>query len=390
MADTNYKEQELRQAKNQMETVGTISEFDITIKECKKDANIDGEDKKIKSAMIYGTIAIDVDGETISHSLSALDLGKHTKRGDEKKQFKGIMSALGYEYAFDKGADRVVYARSDKHTQIVPRGDSKITFKYLNGDTEEAKVKGKTQEADRVVIKGHIGNNESLNKDKSDLAFYPALYVTSISTSNVPIEDMSAFTVEGLIKDIYDELNSMGSATGREVVNLVTPNFFGVDEFKFTVPKEWEVTNEDGSVDTLSKDDFVGFFKKYDTIEARGRNIMFGFGTPAKKTSSNSFGAKSEITSGFKNLEWSIRGGDKLNGTADAYDKDLIGKAYNEYKITLDARYKKRLEDYNESQKSKGGSSNSGLPKKNGLGQKPQTTNDPFANDSVDSSECPF
>jgi len=338
-------ERKLAQALNIMEVNGTVSEFDITIKESKKDCNIDGEDKKITSAMVYGKIVLDVKGEAMEFSLSALDLSKHTKKGEENKAFKGILTNLGYEYKYDDTKKRVVYTKVSEG--LIPKMQGTVTFKYLDNSEQKVEIKNEGRVATRINGKGRMGLKEGLNKDQSDLTFYKELPIKFISTDSSKVgDDKCSFVLEGYIHSLVDEMNNEGGMTGRVLTTIIVPTFFGIDSFdQFVVQKEWEL--EDGTKVTSS--DFKSFAKVGDSIKFVGDIDVRSVGVK-QQANSNRFGAQSNVTSGYKVQEWNIKGGDTMQAP---FEKDLIEQAIHQYTIILDTNYTKRKKDYEEAQAKK-------------------------------------
>lgn len=358
MADNlNLNRMELRVASNQLTTVGTVSEYNITIKECERTCNIDGEEKKIKSAWINGDITIDVNKTTIKHSFTYLNTIKHTKNGEQSNSFKGLMTAFGYEYSYDEKKGKVVY---NKITDgLIPTIKGTITFQYLDNTKEEIPVNRKQEQIPtRVKITGALDLQEGLNKDQSDLAFYNNLAVKFISTTNVPDTDDSSFIVEGFVKDIVNEMNNNGGTTGRYLIDLIVPDFFGIKIMNFVMLDKWINVMEDGEEVEITKEMFHDasdpntFCKVRDTVLLSGKIEGHTVGTQ-KVQSSKTFGGGAIINS-FTRIEWTVKSGDSLNEFEDKkYDKDLIEKAIVEYNITLDNNYQTRLKSYQESQAKK-------------------------------------
>ena len=93
------------------------------------------------------------------------------------------------------------------------------------------------------------------------------------------------------------------------------------------------------------------FCKAGDTVKLSGDIEGHSFGSvatvsDAKKTFGG--GAKS-VKSGFTRIEWTIKAADFVEDS-EQYDTEIIGKALEEREIILDNNYKKRLEDYKNSQ----------------------------------------
>lgn len=341
---------EVRQAENNEVTVGVVSEFDIRVADCVRDCEIDGETRKVNSAWIGGSMIIEVNGNPIKHSFRYLDTIRHKKNGDENKIFKGIMTALGYDVEFDTQAKKLTYTKTNEG--LIPKIEGKITFVDVNKNVVNTETVRKSGEPTRVKITSKLSLQEGLNRDQSDLAFYNELPVSYISTSGVSDEDSARFTVEGVIKDIVDEYDNNGSTTGRYIVDLVVPNYFGVDIFNLTMLDKW--TNViDGENVEITKEMFYepnnadSFCKIGDTVKLSGDIEGHSFGvvqttSNAKKTFG---GGAVSVKSGFTRIEWTIKAGDIVDD-ADQYDTEIIKKALEEREIILDNNYKKRLEDY--------------------------------------------
>ena len=352
--------EELTQGDNVFEANGTLSEFAITVKECKKDCNIDGEDKKITSAMIYGSITEVIKDSAYKFALSALDFSKHQKNGNEGKGFKGIMTVLGFDYSFDKDKGRVVYTQ--RGDGLSPKINGTVTFNYLDGTHETYNYKGSPTNPDRLNIRGHLGIKESLTKDQSDLRFFNELDAQWISKSSD--EDKCSFVIDGYVKDIVDEMNSNGGTTGAGIVTLVVPDFFGVKVYdNFRVLSQWDVENDDGTIDTLTYADFKDFCKVHGSFKFNGDIDATKVGSSAPVIK-NHFGASSNVRSGYVRFDWNIKGATPLD---KPYKDELIDKALAEYQNVLDTDYDRQLKSYQEAMAKKNNSG--GSESKRGLGR---------------------
>ena len=342
---------EVRQAENNEVTVGVVSEYDIRVAECTRECEIDGETKRINSAWIGGSIIVEVNGNAIRHSFRYLDTIRHKKNGDENKIFKGIMTALGYDVTYNSQTKKLEYNKVGEG--LIPKVEGKITFVDVNKNVTNTDEFKRTAEPTRVKVSSKLSLNEALNKDQSDLVFYNELPVSYISTTNVSDTDSAIFTVEGVIKDIVDEYDNNGGTTGRYLIDLVVPNFFGVDIFNFVMLDKWN-NNIDGEEVEFTKEMFYNatdeansFCKAGDTVKLSGDIEGHSFGSvatvsDAKKTFGG--GAKS-VKSGFTRIEWTVKSGDFVEDS-EQYDTAIIAKALEEREITLDNHYKQRLEDY--------------------------------------------
>ena len=341
---------EVRQADNNEVTVGTVSEYDIKVTECQRECDIDGETRKITSAWIGGTIIIDVNGNPIKHTFRYLDTIRHKKNGDENKVFKGLLTALGYDVTFNEQTKKLEYNKSGNG--LIPKVEGTITFYDINKNVVNTDSFKRDGEPTRVKITSRLSLAEGLNKDQSDLAFYNELPVSYITTTNVADEDSARFTVEGVVKDIINELDNNGGATGRYIVDLVVPNYFGVDVFNFTMLDKW--TNIiDGEEIEVTKEMFYepnnseSFCQLGDTVKISGdiEGHSFGSVTTTSSAKKTFGGGAQNVRSGFTRIEWTIKAGDIVDD-ADKYDTEIIKKALEEREIILDNNYKKRLEDY--------------------------------------------
>ena len=342
---------EVRQAENNEVTVGVVSEYDIRVAECTRECEIDGETKRINSAWIGGSIIVEVNGNAVRHSFRYLDTIRHKKNGDENKIFKGLMTALGYDVTYNEQTKKLEYNKVGEG--LIPKVEGKITFVDVNKQVVATDEFKRTGEPTRVKVSSKLGLNEALNKDQSDLVFYNELPVSYISTTNVSDTDSAIFTVEGVIKDIVDEYDNNGGTTGRYLIDLVVPNFFGVDVFNFVMLDKWN-NNIDGEEVEFTKEMFYNvtdeansFCKAGDTVKLSGDIEGHSFGSvatvsDAKKTFGG--GAKS-VKSGFTRIEWTVKSGDFVEDS-EQYDTAIIAKALEEREITLDNHYKQRLEDY--------------------------------------------
>ena len=346
---------EVRQAENNEVTVGIVSEYDIRVAECTRECEIDGETKRINSAWIGGSLIVEVNGNAVRHSFRYLDTIRHKKNGDENKIFKGLMTAFGYDVTYNEQTKKLEYKKVTEG--LIPKVEGTITFVDVNKNTVNTENVKRTGEPTRVKISSKLSLNEALNRDQSDLVFYNELPVSYISTTNVSDTDSAMFTVEGVVKDIVDEYDNNGGTTGRYLVDLVVPNYFGVDVFNFVMLDKW--TNIiDGEEVEVTKEMFYNpsdvdnsFCKAGDTVKLSGDIEGHSFGSvatvsDAKKTFGG--GAKS-VKSGFTRIEWTIKAADFVEDS-EQYDTKIIGKALEEREIILDNNYKKRLEDYKNSQ----------------------------------------
>src|SRR5574344_684686 len=357
---------EVRQADNNEVTVGTVSEYDIKITECVRECDIDGETTKVNSAWIGGTMTVEVNGAKIKHTFRYLDTIRHKKNGDENKVFKGLMTAFGYDVEFDVDAKKLVYNKIDGG--LIPKIEGKITWVDANKTiTDSVVIKKKDGEvATRVKVTSRLGLQEGLNRDQSDLAFYNELPVSYISTSGVAEEDSAMFTIEGVIKNIVNEISANGSSTGRYLVDLIVPNFFGVDVFPFVMLDKWTNIIDDEEIEVTKEMFYDGsddsFCKIGDTVKLSGDIESHSFGAVVtESTSKRTFGGGAKnVRQGYSRIEWTIKAGDIVED-ADKYDNDIIKIALDERDIQLDNNYKKRLEDYRNATANK--SNNSSAPK---------------------------
>lgn len=343
---------EVRQAENNEVTVGVVSEYDIRVAECTRECEIDGETKRINSAWIGGSIIIEANGNAIRHSFRYLDTIRHKKNGDENKVFKGLMTALGYDVEFNSQTKKLVYNKTSEG--LIPKVEGKITFVDINKNVVNTEEIKRTGEPTRVKVSSKLSLNEALNKDQSDLVFYNELPVSYISTTNVPDTDSAMFTVEGVIKDIVDEYDNNGGTTGRYLIDLVVPNYFGVDVFNFVMLDKWTNVVDGEDIEVTKEmfynatDEANSFCKAGDTVKLSGDIEGHSFGSvatvsDAKKTFGG--GAKN-VKSGFTRIEWTIKAADFVEDS-EQYDTEIITKALEEREIILDNHYKQRLEDYN-------------------------------------------
>ena len=326
---------EVRQAENNEVTVGIVSEYDIRVAECTRECEIDGETRRINSAWIGGSIIVEVNGNAVRHSFRYLDTIRHKKNGDENKIFKGLMTAFGYDVTYNEQTKKLEYNKVGEG--LIPKVEGKITFVDVNKQVVATDEFKRTGEPTRVKVSSKLGLNEALNKDQSDLVFYNELPVSYISTTNVSDTDSAIF----------------GGTTGRYLIDLVVPNYFGVDVFNFVMLDKW--TNAiDGEEVEFTKEMFYNatdeansFCKAGDTVKLSGDIEGHSFGSvatvsDAKKTFGG--GAKS-VKSGFTRIEWTVKSGDFVEDS-EQYDTAIIAKALEEREITLDNHYKQRLEDY--------------------------------------------
>ena len=174
------------------------------------------------------------------------------------------------------------------------------------------------------------------------------------------------FTIEGVIKNIVNEISANGSSTGRYLVDLIVPNFFGVDVFPFVMLDKWTNIIDDEEIEVTKEMFYDGsdnsFCKIGDTVKLSGDIESHSFGAVVtESTSKRTFGGGAKnVRQGYSRIEWTIKAGDIVED-ADKYDNDIIKIALDERDIQLDNNYKKRLEDYRNATANK--SNNSSAPK---------------------------
>lgn len=362
-------DKELDNSINQFEVVGTVSEFNLTVKQNTQKVVIDDEEKEINSAIIYGTVVVEVNGNAIKTQVLT---NKFTKGGDERKQFKGLCTVAGVKY------DKDTYTFGDR--PLVPSISGKTTILYRDNTKDEKEFNGVAVGASRVRISGQTDRNTYLNKDASDIVVSKQLTVGSISTENVSAEDKATFDIGGCIMGINDEYDGNGATTGRKLVDIMNIGFFGGNLFTLVIPKEWTIDDNEEEV-TLTPQDFIDFAKVGQTITAHGDIEGHTFGRVVDTSEKKTFGKKSDIKGGFTVIEWTLKGGD----LEAPYDIEDIKQVKHEYDIYLDQDYKNKLDALKEKENKKSNST-----QKKGLGARSTTKVDadnPFA--SVD-EENPF
>lgn len=355
-------EVEIRQAENAEVTNGTVSEYNIKIKETTRKCVIDDEETDVKTAWIGGSLNVEVNGNIIKHNFAYLDTIRHKKNGDENKSFASIISALGFDVAFDAEAKKLTYTESEDG-YLVPKIEGKITWvdekdnvtKEITVSKNKITVDGVDKNVSltptRVKVTSKLSYKSALNNDGSDLTFYNELPVSFISRSKAESEDSAIFSVEGVVKEITNELSATtATATGRYLVDLIVPNFFGVDIFTLTMLDKW-VNNIDGEDVEITKEMFYepnnadSFCKVGDTVKLSGDIEAHSFGAVTTNSSAKkSFGGGAQsVKQGFTKVEWTIKAGDLVED-GDKYDVDLIAKAIEERDVALDNEYKRLVE----------------------------------------------
>lgn len=353
---------------NAVEGIGTVSEFNLTVKQNKKNCTFeDGTEKEITSACIYGKIALDVNGDTREFSVVT---NKHTKSGNETRNFKGLCHLAGIDYEIRN--DEVVYFRatdeklSEEDKKLLNKKTLKPMIKGTStimklGQTKDSKdldtveIKGVGKEkASRVKIKGSLSLNKNLNQDRTDLKIKNQISVNGIS-STTETEDKCSFSIEGYVSSIFDEIGNNGSGTGAKFIDIVHVGYFGVEVFTLKIPKQWEFEADNGEMIKLTAQDYENNCPVGSTITAYGDVDAESVGVVAVSTSTKkSFGAKSNVTSGFKRIEFMTKGADIEESTSEnAYKKEDMDVALKEYDITLDAEYDKLLKDAKEKDEKK-------------------------------------
>lgn len=365
---------------NTFEAVGTVSEYDLTVKQNKQKCEIDGNEAEVKSAIIYGKVVVKVNNDDIEFRVLTT---KFTKSGDERKNFKGLCHLAGITYENKDG--KVVYSRDDSKL-LRPTIKSKSTFLEFGQEKKDGDVKeiDGTKDATRVVVKGSLDKNLFLNREQSDIIIGKQLNVTAISTE-APDEDKCSFDIEGYVNNVFDEVDNNGRATGKKFVDLINIGYFGANVFTLAVPKEWTAEDEEGEY-TLTSKDFVEACPIGSTITAHGDIEGETIGRVIDNSSKKSFGRGSNVTQGFKRIDWFIKGADIEEITSTkCYKKEDMESVMNEWNIFLDAEFKKKKEELAEAHKKKQEAENNnsngttrGLGRRSNISQQVGNTDSPF------------
>lgn len=342
---------DVRQGANTEVTIGTVSEFNIRIKECVRKCNIDGEDTDVKSSWIGGQLVVKVNGKDIKHSFTYLDTIRHKKNGDLNDKYTGILTLLGYKAEFDSNKGGLTFEKIDRG--VNPLVEGKITWVDANNNklNEEIVSHNKDVIPTRVKVTSKLAVNMSLNKNRDNLVAYNDLPISYITTNNVDEEDSALFTIEGCVKEIVNEKNSSGTDTGRYLVNLVAFDFFEASVLQFVIEPKW-VNVIDGEEVEVTKEDFYvadgdenNFCNAGDTVKLSGSIESHSFGSVQhESTAKRTFGGGAKnVRSGYEKVEWTIKSGDIVDGE-DVYDTELVKLALEEREVKLDNEYKRQLE----------------------------------------------
>lgn len=335
---------------NTVEAVGTVSEYDLTVKQNKQKCEIDGVETEVKSAIIYGKLIVKVDNDDIEFRVLT---NKFTKSGEERKNFKGLCHLAGITYENKDG--KVVYSR-DNSKLLIPIIKGKSTLLELGQEKEKGDIKEVSKKTDekatRVIVKGNLDKNLFLNKDQNDIIIGKQLSVTAIST-DAPDVDKCSFDIEGYVNNVFDEVDNNGRATGKKFVDLINIGYFGTNVFTFAVPKEWIAEDESGEY-TLTSQDFVEACPIGSTITAHGDIEGEVIGKIADTSGKRTFGRGSNVTQGFKRIDWFIKGADiEQSGSVKCYKKEDMEVALKEWDIFLDAEFNKKKKEAEENYKKK-------------------------------------
>lgn len=338
-------EKEIRSGVNTEVTVGTVSEYSIKVKECTRKVNVDGNEVTINSAWIGGKIVVDVNGTKIEHKLSYLDTIRHKKNGDENKSFASILTALGYDVAFNSTTKKLTYTENGR--KLNPTINSSIVWEDINGAVvNKVEVRGSTA-PDRISVKSQLNVTHSLNKDGDALNDYDELPVLFLSTK-VEDEDKADFVVEGVITKVSKEYGADGqSETGRYLIDVAVVDFFGVEVLSFVMEDKWSQTI-DGEEVEIHKEDFYGtedsFCQLGDTVKLSGSIIGKTVGTVQKaETAKKAFGggAKNIGKGGYTKIERVILAGSSVD---DTYAVEDIQAGLEEREINLGKELTRQLE----------------------------------------------
>lgn len=362
--------EKLRNSVNKVEAIGTVNEYNLVVKQNTKKCFIDNEEREVKSAIIYGTVIITVNGDPIEFRVMT---SKHKRNGEETKSFKGLCSIAGVKY--ENVNNEIVYSFcEDKRiipsvqgtTTILKLGqkssDNGVQKSVLNGSNSPSKVK----------ISGSLDRNIYLNKDGTNVVVAKQLSASVISQETDNNEHCS-YDVEGYVYEINNELDFNGNETGAKIISLANVGFFGVNMFEIKIPKEWESDGEKYTAEMYT--DFCPVGK---TITAHGEIECVTYGK--KQNNSNSFGMKSHLTNGFKRAEWITYGAD-LTNEMESYKKEDIDSLVKEYEIFLDNEFNKRKKELEEKDMKQYESNSTG-----GLGRKSNVTN----YEETEDDDCPF
>lgn len=374
------EEKDIRISENTAEIVGKVSEYNITVKQKKMECNIDGEDKEITSAIIYGEISILVNGEIKKVKILT---NKHTRSGNEIKNFTGLCTCAGIKYETVDG--KVVYSKGDRPLQPIISGKTTLlTFKDSSKDEyikREFEYNGVgTDNASLIKTVGTIDREIYLKKDKSDLVCDKKFSVVKVTT-NTTEEEKASFAIEGYVNSIYDECDNNNEPTGRKMIELVPINYFGASVFTFVVPKSWEIDGE-----TLTTQDFMDFCHEGETVTLNGDIQNRTIGKVQSNGAKRTFGKKADITNGYTVTEWVVKGADKDETSANSYKKEDIEKLLKEYNMYLDAEYNKRCKQAAEREKQSDNKSTN----KQGLGRRNTASSVNNETSPFETDESPF
>lgn len=325
------KTNELREALNQFQVVGTVKENNLELR-TGKDALIDKRTGAPYNA-ILGDIVVKV-GETGEHRV---------------KFFSKEMTNAG--------------AVSQLYTAYNTVKDTYISMADISAMSEEER-EGKYPT--RISVSGDIRSND-YSKDGVTVTETPELSGRFVNSVKGDEEDKAEFDLEFFIETMSPEMDRDGIETGRLKVKGIVPIYGGK-----VIPIPLIITDEFGVADYMGMN-----FKVDDTLQVWGNIINSAVHKVEKK---QGFGkAKEETISTYKN-EIVVIGGEEQPLEGDkAFSKDSIEQALKQREAMLE---QKKSEGAGRSQ---GGSA----PKKTaGFGKVASANTKPKA--EIDSSDIPF
>lgn len=362
---------ELEQGYNGVTVIGKAKEYSIGIYEVKKKITDDnGDEREIVSAYISGRLVTDVNGSAVNNWIR---FNKHRNDGEKNQMFDNICTAFGIDCGYDESKGQATY-NFKAVNGITPSIKSEFILRRVDEDKDTqtvTSIAGNVENATMCKVKGTIGRNTMLNKDKSNVVVAKRINVTAIE-KNVNEDERATFAVDGFIENIIKRTDANGDETGELDVSFVIPAYNNVDVLTFRVPAKWQVEDI-----TLTSEEFYEWaieavtVDSYSMVKIMGNITTISTGRQPKK-SSRAFGQQVELNSGFTRTEWQISGGE-LPDTEQIVDAQALKDIMTEWGVFLDAEYK-RLKDRD----ANGGVPNSDKPQGQGVKGKINKKDLPF------------
>lgn len=303
----------VKQLKNNGLVVGVLSEKNLSI--------VDGKVKDEKG------------NNTIPAKIARGEIVLSTSNGDIKMRvYSQSKKRNGEDNPMYKGIETIATTNVSKVEATLGYLSYK-TGDASNKDSELQLTKIKLDEgtvADTLSCNVQIGLNDYKAKDGKVKTSVQLSFNRGERITDDSIELTSDFEMEGVIRSIMPEIIKE-EETERKIVEFVNIDYSGnAFPFKLVVPEDLA-------------SDFESFYEVGNTCKLNGSIIIKHVGGDTN-TSSNGFGRKAHVQSGFDIMELQVIGGDPAyeeevdkDGDLKAIEMSTMKKLMEERKIKLEA-----------------------------------------------------